>query len=186
MNTRTDIEILHPAELATRRTKMLRVTLVAFSTAVLIFVIAILPAEFGIDPLRTGKSLGLSSLYSEKTNQAGAVLTLESSKYIEHGAEIVLEPGKGIEYKYQLSKGKSMLFSWVATGFLVYDLHGEPTGGKPGYFESHETGVSGEGHGTLIAPFTGTHGWYWENQGIDPVTITLSTAGYYEVVGIKK
>lgn len=183
MNTPT--ENMHPSELSTHRLKMFRVTLVALATAILIFVIAILPAEFGVDPLRTGKSLGFSSLYSEKGSQAGAVLTLKPSTYLEDNTEMILEPGKGVEYKYKIEKGDSMLFSWLATGFLVYDLHGEPTGGKAGYFESHETGVSGEGHGTLIAPFTGTHGWYWENQGTTPVTITLSTAGYYTVVGIK-
>lgn len=182
----TEPDKLHPSELSTHRLKMFRVTLVAFSTALLIFVIAILPAEYGIDPLRTGKSLGFSSLYSEKGSQAGAVLTMKQGKYLEDKAEIILEPGKGVEYKYKMDKGDSMLFSWTASGYLMYDLHGEPTGGKPGYFESHEKGVSGEGHGTLIAPFTGTHGWFWENQGVTPVTITLATAGYYTVVGIKK
>lgn len=182
----TSPEQMHPSELSTHRLKMFRVTLVALATAVLIFVIAILPAEFGIDPLRTGKSLGFSSLYAEKSSQAGAVLTPKPSIYLTDKTEMLLEPGKGLEYKYQMNKGDSMLFSWQAGSPLKYDLHGEPTGGKAGYFESHETGVSGEGHGTLIAPFTGTHGWYWENQGTEPVTVTLSTAGYYTVVGIKK
>ncbi len=182
MHTPTDA--LHPSELPTHRKKMLRITLVALSTAVLIFVIAILPAEFGIDPLRTGKSLGFSSLYQEEGLETSA-LTLALTEYATDTQQIIIAPKKGVEYKYRLNKGAVMLFSWVSTGTVVFDLHGEPTGGAAGYFESHETGVRGEGHGTLIAPFAGTHGWYWENQGLEPVTVTLETAGYYEVVGIK-
>jgi hypothetical protein len=176
---------LHPEELSTHRKKMIRVTLVTLSAAVIIFVVAILPAEFGIDPLRTGKSLGFSSLYQEdgvKTN----TLILQNQKYLTDDTEITIEPGKGIEYKYRLAKGAPMLFSWVSTEYVVFDFHGEPTGGKPGEFESHETGVGAEQHGTLTTPFTGTHGWYWENQSEQPVIVNLNTAGYYEIVGIKK
>ena len=182
----TPPENLHPSELSTHRLKMFRVTLVAFSTALLIFVIAILPAEYGIDPLRTGKSLGFSSLYAEKSEQAGSVLTIKPGTYATDTVTIIVEPSKGLEYKYKMSKGDGMLFSWVADGYLRFDHHGEPTGGKPGYFESFETGVSGEGYGTLISPFDGTVGWFWENQSTVPVSVTLSTAGYYTVVGIMK
>jgi hypothetical protein len=35
------------------------------------------------------------------------------------------------------------------------------------------------GYGSHLAPFSGLHGWYWENEGAEPVTITLSSAGYF-------
>ena len=35
--------------------------------------------------------------------------------------------------------------------------------------------------GTLTAPFPGIHGWYWENTTGEPVTVTLATAGYYNL-----
>ena len=30
-----------------------------------------------------------------------------------------------------------------------------------------------------MAPFSGIHGWYWENLGSGYVTIRLTTAGFY-------
>ncbi len=177
-------DAMHPSELPTHRKKMFRVTMVALSTAVLIFVIAILPAEFGIDPLRTGKSLGFSSLYQEEGVETSA-LTLAPSQYATDTQEIAIAPKKGVEYKYRLDKGAALLFSWTSTSYVVFDLHGEPTGGAAGYFESHESGVGAEQHGTFVAPFAGTHGWYWENQGEQPATVTLKTTGYYDIVGIK-
>ncbi len=31
----------------------------------------------------------------------------------------------------------------------------------------------------VTAPFTGIHGWYWENAGKGDLTITLTTSGFY-------
>jgi hypothetical protein len=31
----------------------------------------------------------------------------------------------------------------------------------------------------LTAPFTGIHGWYWENPGGSPITIHLASSGFY-------
>jgi hypothetical protein len=36
-------------------------------------------------------------------------------------------------------------------------------------------------NGTLNAPFNGIHGWYWENTTAQPVTVSLSTAGFYNL-----
>ena len=38
-----------------------------------------------------------------------------------------------------------------------------------------------EASGTLTAPFSGIHGWYWENTGDQPITVTLTSAGYYNL-----
>jgi hypothetical protein len=35
-----------------------------------------------------------------------------------------------------------------------------------------------------VAPFDGTHGWYWRNRGEATVTIVLQTSGFYD--GITK
>ena len=44
------------------RRRILTATAVAFVTAVVVLVTAVLPAEYGIDPLGTGKMLGLTAL----------------------------------------------------------------------------------------------------------------------------
>ena len=35
--------------------------------------------------------------------------------------------------------------------------------------------------GTVTAPFSGIHGWYWENPGTQTTTVTLSAAGCYKM-----
>jgi len=48
--------------------KLIRATLFALILAAVVLVVAVLPAEYGIDPLGTGKLLGLTQL----AEQAGA------------------------------------------------------------------------------------------------------------------
>ena len=36
-----------------------------------------------------------------------------------------------------------------------------------------------EANGSFTAPFSGIHGWFWENPGADPVTVRLASAGFY-------
>jgi hypothetical protein len=63
-----------------------------------------------------------------------------------------------------------------------YELHAEPDGAPQGYAESYEKKDAKSGaSGTLTAPFAGIHGWYWENPGGAPVTVTLTAAGFYKM-----
>ena len=72
-----------------------------------------------------------------------------------------------------------MLFSWSATGLVRSDLHSEPDGAKPGYAESFDQAEGTSGNGTYTAPFSGIHGWYWENVDKKEVRVTLYTSGFY-------
>jgi hypothetical protein len=87
-----------------------------------------------------------------------------------------------MEYKYRLEKGKALLYSWTATGAVNYELHAEPDGAPRGYAQSYEKREAmREASGTLTAPFSGIHGWYWENTTDQPVTVTLQSAGFYNL-----
>lgn len=148
-------------------------TLIALLVAALLLVAAVLPAEYGIDPLGTGAALGLTGLA-----QAPAVAP-EDDEYRVDSAEISVGPYQWVEYTYRLEEGASMLFSWRATGPLDYNLHSAPDGAPPGYAESFDAQLNNQAHGSYTAPFTGVHGWYWENQSGDEVLISLHTAGFY-------
>jgi hypothetical protein len=78
-----------------------------------------------------------------------------------------------------MERGGTMVYSWHASDNVVWDFHGEPKGSKPDYAESYAEGEGKEGNGAFMAPTTGIHGWFWENQGSNPVTLTLTTAGHY-------
>jgi len=87
-----------------------------------------------------------------------------------------------MEYKYRLDKGEALLYSWNATAPVNYELHAEPDGAPAGYAQSYEKKNASTGaSGTLTAPFPGIHGWYWENTTDQEVTVTLKTAGYYNI-----
>jgi len=90
------------------------------------------------------------------------------------------------EYKFYLVKGATMEYSWKTNkGDLFFDFHGEPTGGKAGYFESFKKGTSDKIEGSFTAPFSGTIGWYWQNSTPRPVVVTLRAKGSYIVMDKK-
>jgi hypothetical protein len=86
------------------------------------------------------------------------------------------------EIKARLPKGKMLLYSWKVEGGKAYvDFHGhDPALGDKFWVRySEQDGVEGAS-GSLVAPFTGEHGWYWLNVAEQPITITLTVSGYFE------
>jgi hypothetical protein len=155
--------------------RIVAATVVAVLAAAFLLVTAVLPAEYGIDPLGTGRVLGLVEL-------AGSAPTAVSAQTGPHNVdlmEFVLGPYQSVEYKYRIEEGGTLTYSWQATREVLYDFHSEPDGAPQGYAESFDQGKSYEAFGTYTAPFSGIHGWYWENGGEGEVSISLMTAGFY-------
>ena len=153
--------------------KIAAATGIALLTATAVLLVAILPAEYGLDPLGTGDALGLLSLARVQP------IAVEDGEYRMDSVELELNPSEWVEYTYRLEQGRSMLYSWQATGPVSYNFHSAPDEAPPGYAESFDQQENDEAHGTYTAPFSGIHGWYWENLGTTEVTITLTTAGFY-------
>jgi hypothetical protein len=70
-------------------------TLAAIVVAALVFVAAILPAEYGSDPLGTGALLGLTALANGENP-----LEEQVEGYRQDTVEFTLEPFQSVEYKY--------------------------------------------------------------------------------------
>jgi hypothetical protein len=155
--------------------KILLATAGAAVVAAIILFIAVLPAEYGIDPLGTGRLLGLTDL----AGGSGSAIKRQDTAYKTNTATFEIGPYEFVEFKYRLEQGASMIYSWTATGPVIYDFHSEPDGAPAGYAESFDKAQMPEAHGTYTAPFSGIHGWFWENPGSKLVTITLTTAGFY-------
>jgi hypothetical protein len=180
-----------PQQLPSLRTLAVASTISAVVAAV-ILVTAVLPAEYGIDPLGTGKMLGLSAL-----SQAGAstpvpppegdtlapvqqgTFALYPGEYKFDSRELVLGPYEYIEFKYHLAKDATMLFSWTADGDVMHEFHGDPDGAPANAAQSYDTQPRRRADGSFTAPFAGIHGWFWENPGGETITIRLTTAGFY-------
>jgi hypothetical protein len=171
---------------------------VAFGAALLVagvlLVTVILPAEYAIDPLGTGAKLGLLQLgetgkqvaaleAAKGTATSGApILAPQDKAFAQETVTFQLKPREGIEYKYRLEKGEALLYSWSASAPMNTEFHAEPDGAPRGYAQSYEKkdGMTGAS-GTLTAPFPGIHGWYWQNTTDTNQTVTLTSAGYYNL-----
>ncbi len=183
---------------APSRKAIAKATGVALIVALIILFAAVLPAEYGIDPLKTGAALHLTDLSKaaetkpESKPAAGArptaapagIYRAEPASYKVDTEDLTLFPGDGVEIKYHMQKGAGMVYSWKATGNILYEFHGEPDRKpNPDYFESYELNDKvGKDHssGSFTAPTTGIHGWFWENKGSKQVDIHLTTAGFYD------
>ena len=171
---------------------LLKATALAFVVAMIVLVTAVLPAEYGVDPLGTGQALGLSAL------SAGGVMApvpppegealaptqigqmaLYPGEYKLDSREIVLGPYEYVEFKYHLERDATMLFSWTASGGVVHDFHGDPDGAPSSAVQSYDKEPRRRADGSFVAPFSGIHGWFWENPGGETITIRLTTAGFY-------
>ncbi|MDP1929907.1 MAG: hypothetical protein Q8L60_00440 [Gammaproteobacteria bacterium] len=152
-------------------------TSAALAVALVVLFTIVLPAEFGIDPLGTGRALGLLELADASQGPLEKLPVAHKRDYVE----FILEPFQSVEYKYHLQADSSMVYSWQATGELVYDMHADPEGMEGEEFvESFDQGADSSGFGTYHAPFTGIHGWFWENRTFEVVVLRLHSSGFYE------
>jgi hypothetical protein len=169
----------------------------ALLAAVVILVVAVLPAEYGIDPLGIGARLGLvpdppvaadaapaSPAAADVSAAPLAPATTGPIGYysrpfaVDH-VTFELGPYEYVEYKYRLEAGASVHFSWEASSPVMHDFHADPDGADghdPVSFDSRELGRA---DGTHRAPFAGMHGWLWENPGSGTIHVSLTSAGFY-------
>lgn len=138
---------------------IVRTSLWALVAALLALVLAVLPAEYGVDLTGFGRLTGLSSFAGSKAGAAadgkaaggsemaqapvgadasGAAPALKvwsvahPERYVQRTYEVQLQGDEELEYKADLARGDSLLYSWrVKEGSQVYfEFHGEPTEGK--------------------------------------------------------
>jgi hypothetical protein len=87
----------------------------------------------------------------------------------------------GIEYKLYMYEGNEFEFTWQTdVTQLYFDFHGEPAGDTTGYFKSYKIATSTTDTGSLVAPFEGIHGWYWQNNSTEDVVVTVNVKGEYQ------
>lgn len=161
---------------------LIKATGIALVLAAVLLVFVVLPAEYGVDPTGVGTSLGLTRLANpEEADPAEAAVASDAP---EDQVTIEVPPGVGLEYKFLMQEGDKLKFSWTSTAEpLFFDFHGEPEGETDGFFESYSISTAMTAKGTLTAPFTGNHGWYWKNKTGEPTSVTLVTSGTYEILG---
>lgn len=186
--------------------QLLRSTIIAVIVAAVLLVTVVLPGEYGIDPTRIGRVLGLTKMGEIKTQLAAEAerdraidasqpapgMTVDASTASVHVAKdgsapktdevtLTLKPGEGAEIKLAMAKGARARYEWRSAGGRVnHDTHGDGPGGANHSFSkgSEVERDSGE----LTAPFDGNHGWFWRNRSESEVIITLKVTGEYSSV----
>jgi hypothetical protein len=177
--------------------RLVKATLIALLVASALLVTAILPAEYGVDPTGLGAKMGLTALGSISVSESAATsvqfvasssstdtapVRKSESPYRSDTMTLSLLPNQGAEIKAVMQLGDNFVFNWEVKGGSVYfDMHGEPINAVGDEFTSYWISENeSSASGSFDAPFAGTHGWYWQNKGPEPVAVHLSTSGFYE------
>lgn len=174
--------------------------------AVVLLVLVVLPAEYGIDPTGVGRAMGLTAIHEPgrtlqikdviggnenyrevKIPEPGAPTPLPNPAVIQlktmdaptKTVTVKLEVDQQTEIKAALDAAQVIIYSWKSDGEVYTDFHGHEPGAGQEFVRYEEQQTGHEGRGSLVAPFKGEHGWFWLNLSDKPVTITLTVTGYY-------
>ena len=119
---------------------------------------------------------------------ADGVFREYTSDYRTDVIDIPLGPLEELEYKLGLNEGESIVYQWDAVdlkdpAMLYAEFHGhtEPVN-NVGDLMFYRKATGGSERGTLVAPFTGIHGWYLRNDAEAPIVVRLKVAGFYEIL----
>jgi hypothetical protein len=188
--------------------KLVKSTIFAASTAFILLVGVVMPAEYGIDPTGLGKVTGLQKMgeikmslaqeaKSEKMSagqETQPIAPVQETKLTaampaevagpangvrRDEMKVTLAPNEGTEIKVTLEKGKSVNYVWWTNGGKAnFDVHGDS---KQLDIDYHGYGKGSEQRkeGVIVAAFNGDHGWFWRNRTPETITVTLQTSGEY-------
>jgi hypothetical protein len=184
--------------------QLLKSTIIAAVSAVVILVTVVLPAEYGIDPTGIGRTIGLAEMGEIKTQLAeeaeadrqmleaegdqssllndilglfvGAAHAQEAEVWRDE-ITFTLAPGDSAEWKLVMTEGQSAQYRMIVEGGRVnFDLHGHGSGQSVTYEKGR--GSTGS-EGAILAGFDGEHGWFWRNRDNTDVTVTVQVRGEY-------
>ncbi|MEQ9491041.1 MAG: transmembrane anchor protein [Alphaproteobacteria bacterium] len=184
--------------------QLLRSSIIAIATAIVLAVAVVLPAEYAIDPTGAGRVLGLTEMGEIKNqlqeeweadqnhSQApgffhslaqGALGLLVSPAHAQDSGtwmdevEFTLQPGDTNEVKMTMNEGDIVEYEMIVIGGRVnFDLHGHGGGDSITYERGRgSTGSDGE----FAAAFQGGHGWFWRNRDSEAATVTVRVRGVY-------
>jgi hypothetical protein len=122
---------------------------------------------------------------------------LEAGTFLEHGVryrsdtiDIPVAAFGELEYKLGIREGDAIVYRWDTADMpnpeLLYsEFHGhtERVGNAPGTLMFYRKASGGTESGTLVAPFSGIHGWYLKSTYDRPIVVRLNVAGFYELIG---
>ena len=115
--------------------------------------------------------------FSESTNE-----------YLDASYEVFIPAYSALEYKIDMLEGDSIVYSWnvemTNPEQLTAEFHGhtEKVENQPGTVMFYKIHNEGKGSGALIAPFSGIHGWYLNNESDEDIVVQLDISGFYTAI----
>jgi hypothetical protein len=110
----------------------------------------------------------------------GINLREHNEPYKTETIETTLIPRQQIEYMAKMDQGEVLLYSWEVDGKSYFDFHAHQENVNPDIWIRYEEGARLKANGSIIAPYSGEHGWYWVNLDTRPVKLKLTVSGYYK------
>lgn len=108
-----------------------------------------------------------------------------ATPYREAEYRIPLAAGEALEHMLTLQQGAMLTYHWQTDmadpALLTAEFHGhtERVGEAPGTVMFYKMHQSDREAGTLRAPFSGVHGWYFNNESSEDIEIVLRAAGFF-------
>jgi hypothetical protein len=192
--------------------QLLKSTVIAAAAAAVILVTVVLPAEYGVDPTRIGKLLGLASMGEIKAqlakeaetdrlkelqdkgkrNDRSSLIEGLIGVFVASAQAQTAKPAWTDKVSVTLAPGEGAEIKLVMQKDAVAEFAWTVAGGRVNYdlhgdgggqSVSYKKDRAVPGHeGSLKAQFTGNHGWFWRNRGKQNVTVTLLVRGGYSEV----
>lgn len=176
--------------------RLLPMTAAAAIVAGIVVVVAVMPAEYGLDPTGVGAATGLDRLYAPPAPEEVAIgLGTLAAPAASSGTgtafrtdTVTIEVGGmdrnwgQIEYKLSMLAGDDLTYTWQASAPLYSEFHGHTLAedGAPMQVYTYATTTTDAVAGRMIAPVDGIHGWFFRNDTFDPVEVTFTFEGFYE------
>jgi hypothetical protein len=103
--------------------------------------------------------------------------------------DVRVRPNGGeVEYMITMKAGEAVVYSWEVQSiknpqefYTEFHGHTEPVSGR-GDLMFYVKAEGAKANGSLVAPWIGTHGWYWQNNSEAPVVVRLRLSGFYELI----
>lgn len=161
--------------------------------AALLLGLAVLPAEYGIDPTGLGKLTGLTKL-SEPTRTVveadGVFAGVFDVPYKSETLIIPISDLGEVEIKTKMEPGQQIVYAWevlgpTPNGGVYVDFHGHPAPEnedqfEPGFAQTYDENETPARAGSLKAPFLGYHGWFFMNLEERDIEVKLTVSGFFE------
>ena len=169
-----------------------------FVAAGAILTVAVLPAEYHIDPLGVGKLTGLLQLSRPKEVEV-ALPAAAGADAVAHFYPAVLrsdtvdiplaaagDPNHRdqLEWKVRMKRGDTLVYSWTVEApeeEFYADFHGQSNPEPDVKVQTYKKGYAAAANGAVVAQFDGIHGWYLQNQSEKDVVLHLKLSGFYEM-----